>query len=291
MNDSGRFTDEASVTADIVLPFFNQQRLLCRCLRSVNDSGYNKGRIFIVNDCSEAGELLAIEKLCSELDLDTEIISHDTNRGYRESVLTGVRKSHSRYVILLNSDTVVTPFFADKLTGVMLKNPSIRAVAPVSNHPTDLYQFRKRLYIRDCLDDLDHQSVINLFNPLLKKRRFFLRWFSRGVTEVPYLSANCLAIDTKVFKEAGYFHGKYDHGYFEDLDLCCSIRDMGFKLAVNENCFVFHRGQGSYQSRPTHEKEKQIWKNYYIFESRWGHLPEHRDLVKKMHWAGREYPI
>jgi GT2 family glycosyltransferase len=234
---------------------------------------------------------MIIEDLCSDLDMRISMVSHDTNKGYKESIQTGVKNCNNPYLFLINSDTVVTHNFAYKLVDVMRKDKRFRAVAPISNHPTDLYQFRKRLYLKRHFDDDDHHAIIDRFEPLVKKNGIFKRWFSNNITIAPYLSANCLALDREVFERVGHLHNGYDHGYFEDLDLCCSIRNLGYKLAIKEDCFVFHRGQGSYKDKSREEKEKQIWKNFYIFESRWSNLPEHEDLVKRMNWAGTECPI
>lgn len=286
---------DSDIKIDILIPFYNQHKLLSRCLKSVELSGYRDGKIVIVNDCSDPHDLSVIEDVCADLNQEITIVSHKTNKGFKESILTGVKKCRNSYVILVNSDTVVTDNFAHKLTGVMLKDKRFRAVAPISNHPTDLYQFRKKLYLKQQFDDNDHHTIIARFEPLLKKRWLYnikKRCFSSAnVTEAFYLSANCLALDREVFERAGFLYGGYDHGYFEDLDLCCSIRDLGYKLAVNEDCFVFHRGQGSYTVKSREWKEQLVWKNYYIFKERWGHLPEHRDLEKRMYWAGRECPI
>ena len=278
---------------DIIIPFYNQYRLLSRCLRAIEQSGYRNGQITIVNDKSNPDDVRAIENLCLNLKLSISIVSHETNKGFRESILTGVKYCHKPYLFLVNSDTVVTHDFANKLVGVMAKDKTIKAVAPISNHPTDLYQFRKKLYLKQQFDDYDHQEIRAKFEPLIRKKGIFKKLFSNTdkITNAPYLSANCLALDREVFERVGYFHNGYEHGYFEDLDLCCCIRKLGYKLAINEDCFVFHRGQGTYKEKSRDEKEKQRGKNFHIFESRWRDLPEHKDLVDRMHWAGRECPI
>ncbi len=283
----------SKIEIDIIIPFFNQHKLLSRCLRSIELSGYKDGQIVIVNDGSNPNDVRIIEDLCSNLNLEVSLVSHNANKGYRESIQTGVKKCNNPYLLLINSDTVVTHNFAYKLVDIMRNDKRFRAVAPISNHPTDLYQFRKRLYLKRQFDDDDHQTIIDRFEPLVRKKGIFKKWFSHNhkITIAPYLSANCLALDREVFERIGYLHDQYEHGYFEDLDLCCSIRNLNYKLAINEDCFVFHRGQGSYKDKSREEKEKQIWKNFYIFESRWSYLPEHKDLVKRMHWAGRECPI
>ncbi|MFC1849283.1 glycosyltransferase family 2 protein [candidate division CSSED10-310 bacterium] len=279
---------------DIIIPFYNQHKLLSRCLKSVELHNSQDVRIVIVNDGSEPQDIRIIKNLCGNLDLEIILLSHKVNKGFRESILTGVAHCDGPYVILLNSDTVVTDNFTRKLTRIMMKDKSIGAVAPISNHPTDLYQFRKKLYLKRHFEDLDHHQVGDRFAPLLNRSwtsRIKNRLLSDTCTRVPYLSACCLALNREVFKKAGFFYQEYEHGYFEDLDLSCCIRNQGYDLAINEDCFVFHRGQGSYKDIARACKEKLIWKNYDIFVDRWGHLPEHDDLCKRMQWAGNECPI
>ncbi|MHC4267849.1 MAG: glycosyltransferase [Planctomycetota bacterium] len=280
---------------NIIIPFYNDHVLLSRCLRSVEASGYKGGKIVIVNDGSEAEEVRIIERLFPDLDLDILLISHDKNKGFRDSILTGIRQCDCKYVILLNSDTVVTPNFAGKLIDIMIKNRIFKAVAPTSNHPTDLYQFRDKLYLKYQFDDDDYRKILSEFGPLIKQKSLTHRlkkWFTNNyITVAPFLTGCCLALDKEIFEKAGYFHGKYDHGYFEDMELSCRIRDLGYKLAVNEDCFVFHRGQGTYGKTSTDWRNKLQWKNYFIFKDAWGHYPEFEDLDKRMQWAGLEYPL
>ncbi len=111
---------------DIIIPFYNQHRLLSRCLRSIEQSGYVNGQITIVNDSSNPEDVRAIENLCLNLKLRISIVSHETNKGFRESILTGVKYCNKPYLFLVNSDTVVSHDFANKLVGVMEKDKKIK---------------------------------------------------------------------------------------------------------------------------------------------------------------------
>jgi GT2 family glycosyltransferase len=101
----------------------------------------------------------------------------------------------------------------------------------------------------------------------------------------------CLAIDRQLFVDVGIFDDIYEHGYFEDLDLCCQIREKGYKLAIVEDCFVFHYGHATYRHKSTEEKHRIIWNNFAIFNSKWGHISGHDELLLKMEYAGHHDPI
>ena len=64
----------------------------------------------------------------------------------------------------------------------------------------------------------------------------------------------CLALNRSAFDEAGGFGEEYRHGYFEDLALSCRLRTLGYRLAIREDCFVYHEGHASYRNRPRDEK-------------------------------------
>ena len=280
---------------DIIIPFYNQHHLLARCLRSVEASGFSEGKIIVVNDNSDSEAVAEIKDLSSQLDLEIVILSHETNRGFRDSILTGLKQSDTPYLILLNSDTVVSKQFASNLVGVMQDDQSIAAIAPISNHPTDLYQFREWIYLRSDFDRDDHIKILETFEPYLAKRPLNRQTKEPAVKEditiVPYLSGCSLALNRSVFEQVGFLHGNYEHGYLEDMDLSCRIREQGYRLAVKEDCFVYHRGQGSYGKKSVQWRTKIILKNYEIFKAQWEHLAEHDDLEVKMKWAGEQYPL
>lgn len=271
---------------DIIIPFYNQYMLVTRCLKSVEASGYSEGRIILVNDGSDDREFILVKELCSRLNLDIQLLSHKSNRGFKESIMTGLSECDLPYVILLNNDTVVPPDFATMMLDVMRKNDEIKAVAPVSNNPTDLYQFRKQIY-----KEMKHNNDEELYTTVTQFPHIFKKQSISNITFAPYLTGMCLAIDREIFKRVGYFEDTYEHGFFEDLHLSCQIRDLGFKLAIREDCFVFHEGHCTYREKTGEEKVNIIMKNYEIFCSHWKHLPEHNNLLKRMEFAGKECPI
>ncbi len=282
------FSDSSSKQnlSDIVIPFFNKYSALERCLKSIEVSGYFGSRVLLVNDGSEDEVLKKVNDLCSNINLDIELISHNINRGFKESVITGIKKCSKKFVLLLNSDTIVTPNFIDMLLSVMIDNDSFKAVAPVSNHPSDLYQFRKELF--NSIQNTSKENLINeIFKSSLKK---YDKLFGT-ITVAPYLTAFCLALEMKTFQDVGYFSDDYKNGYFEDLDLSCKIRKLGFQLGIREDCFVYHQGHVTYSTKKMLEKEEIIYHNFDIYSSLWGHLPEHGDLLERMSYAGRICPI
>jgi GT2 family glycosyltransferase len=270
---------------DVIIPFHGQLHLLARCLKSVELSACTGLELVLVDDGSTTAEHERVRALCGRLALPARLISHPENRGYKESIHTGLAACQNRHVILLNSDTILTPGFADRLVAVLERDGAVRAVAPVSNNPTDLYQYR------EYLDMPPSAGGDGLFWAIGELSRQASRQAAGRLTVAPYLTAMCLALDRDVFDQAGYFGPRYRYGYFEDLALCCAIRALGFKLAIREDCFVYHQGHGTFRNKRRSERIEIIRHNFEVFASDWGHLPEHQDLLRQMDLAGRSCPV
>jgi GT2 family glycosyltransferase len=271
--------------ADILIPFFNRHAVLLRCLRSLRDAVGDRNRILLVDDGSGRRERAAVDAFLGTFGRPVDVVTHARNRGYKEAICTGFRAGSEPEVILLNSDTVVTPDFDLLLLAGLRAQPRMGAVAPVSNHPTDLFQYR------EALADLTVPAGAHSFGELL--RRFERLRGSRGanLTAAPYLTGMCLALERRVFERVGMFDGAYEHGYFEDLALSCELRRRGYRLAVREDCFVYHQGHATYRHKTPRSKREIIFHNFDVFTAQWGHLPEHADLCRRMDYAGEVAPL
>jgi GT2 family glycosyltransferase len=265
---------------DIVIPSYNNSQIFSRCIRAIEKASPGRTNLLVVDDGSNSLHRSQMEKVLRGMQYS--IITHSENRGFKESIISAMQCSEAEYVLLLNDDTVPTLNFDLKLLDVIHYDDRIRAVGPVSNHPSELFQFRTELRHITCDD---HTCPIELASEFERAQ------LTHGAAEVPFLTGMCLLLERRLFESVGFFKSSYEHGYFEDLDVCCRIRKEGYRLMVNEDCFVYHVGHATYKHLTADEKRRIILKNFCIFERNWGHLPEHDELVRKMEFAGREHPI
>lgn len=269
-------------TVDIVVPFYNRADLLSLCLRALaRAAGAELGRVIVVDDASRAEERAALEGLRGAISLPLEIEAHAENRGFVAAIRTGMARVDAPRVILLNSDTIPTPGFARDLCAVLEERPEVKAAAPVSNANSDLFQYRGAAEVPLGTPQEMLADIARVCAQLRRER-------AGQVTGAPYLTGMCLALDTEVFRRMGCFSDEYEHGYFEDLDLSCRLRAAGHTLAVREDCFVYHRGQGSYRLMERGEHGRRMQANFKRFCERWGHLPEHRLLLDHIERASAQ---
>jgi len=266
---------------DIVIPFYNRFDLLGPCLRSLAIAAGDDTRVILVDDASKPGESALARSALKQLPMPTTWLNHGINRGFVAAILSGVAVTEAPYIVLLNSDTIVTPGFAQMLVEVMESESNVKAVAPVSNASSDLFQFREYAQIAttempDLLREIP-KTCIRVRKEAVQKS-----------IRTAYLTGACLALDRAAFIHTGLLSQEYEHGYFEDLDLCCRLRGQGFALAIREDCFVYHRGQGSYRMMEDSARGRIMQANFALYCKKWGHLPEHGALMQRLAAAAQQ---
>lgn len=252
---------------------------MLRCLEGLLNAASLQHRLILVDDGSDESERLQVERFLEDFPMQVVFIGHSRNRGFKEAVLTGLKHAQSRLLILLNNDTVVSKGFDQKLVEPILEYADVAATGPVSNHPTDLYQYRERF--SGCSPEQVDQFQARIDSQNLNE----------VLTEAPYLTGMCLALDHSVLDHTSLFDAAYQHGYFEDLALCCRMRARGYRLGIREDCLVYHDGHATYKDKTQTEKHEIVMHNLRIFEADWGHMPEHEELLEKMDFAGKVCPL
>jgi len=89
------------------------------------------------------------------------------------------------------------------------------------------------------------------------------------VRDVDYCSGSCLFVRKEIFDKVGGFDRKFDPAYWEDVDLCFSIRKLGYKILYQPLATLIHY-EGSTQgtSTDTGLKSYQV-ENLKKFQEKW----------------------
>jgi len=69
------------------------------------------------------------------------------------------------------------------------------------------------------------------------------------VWEVDFCSGAALMVRTKLFRDLNGFDARYNPAYFEDVDLCMSIKRRGYKVLIQPHAAVLHRENGNLSGR------------------------------------------
>ena len=106
----------------VIIPVYNVENYLDRCLKSVEEQTYRDAEIIIVNDGSTDNSYEIVEKYAARND---NFIAYTTeNNGLGGARNYGLSKSSGEYVVFLDSDDYVSPDCLEKFVSAAEKNDS-----------------------------------------------------------------------------------------------------------------------------------------------------------------------
>lgn len=111
----------------VIVPVFNQEKFIGRCLRSLISQNYPRElfEIVVIDDGSHDLTPYALELFREEITL----VRNDSNLGLPASVNRGIRASSAPYVVRVDSDDYVNSNFLRVLTLFLANNLYMDAIA------------------------------------------------------------------------------------------------------------------------------------------------------------------
>ncbi|RSK28858.1 glycosyltransferase [Bacillus sp. HMF5848] len=218
---------------DILLPIYNSPTETRACIESIITStpkdNYN---LYLLDDCSPNPEIKDILDFYAGRFNNIIAVKNKENKGFPGNVNSGLRITEND-VIILNSDTIVTDGWLMGLYNASVSQPKVAAVGPLSNYgiissvPT-IYQ-----QINDSID-------INRINKIIRNS-------SKMYIEAPVLIGFCMYLTRKALNEIGLLdEATFKKGYGEEIDWCLRAREMGYKILISTDTYVYHKGGTSF---------------------------------------------
>lgn len=228
-------------TVSIVVSVHNAIGSVRNCLESLLACTHARHEIILVDDASADECRRLLEDFASRRAKAT-LRRHDVRQGYTRAANSGWRMAAGDFVVLLNSDTIVTPNWLERIIACFERDASLGLVGPLSNAAS-------------------WQSVPERFDPhgdwgvnalpqgwdANKMAAVIEHVTERRPPRVPLLNGFCLAIRSAVWNQIGYFDEiAFPDGYGEETDYCLRAAAAGFQLAVADDVYVFHAKSQSY---------------------------------------------
>jgi O-antigen biosynthesis protein len=228
----------------IIIVTYNSENEIHHCINSVkrNTCDYE---IIVVDNASK-------DKTLEHARGGANIIANENNRGYSAAINQGIRASKGDYIIALNPDTVVYPFWADKMQEHF--EPHVGAVGPVSTNVIG-YQSMYCLYPNLKGFSLDYAADTIARNT--------------GWGDTKLLIGFCMMIPRVVINDIGMMDESLFLGN-DDLDYCFRLRYSGYSLRIAYNSFIDHKLQRSFASNPkskelVQESTNKLYKKLYRY--------------------------
>lgn len=224
MNVSGEKHAEAGAVqvATILVNWCQPQRTL-EAVHAVA-SQTASSLIIVVDNGSNDDSVGYLQK---NLNSGVKLISRDVNGGFGTGVNEGLKEAYSlgvKYAWLLNNDATPEPDCLAKLVSVAENNPKVGVVGARILDPTGSVP--------------EHAGTV-------MDGRFFNCTYSMSSEEMndarfSWVTGACMLLNVSILRKIGEFDPRF-FMYWEDADLCCRLKNAGYRIGVATDAVITHQ--------------------------------------------------
>ena len=224
---------------DIIIPIYNAYDCLKPCIDSVLEcTDMKNNRLILIDDKSPDERVLP---LLQEYENNKNIIllKNSKNLGFVGTVNRGMKYSKDNDVLLLNSDTEVTPRWLEKIQTCAYSNPMVATVTPLSNNatlasvpvPFERNEIPEGLTLHE-MGQIVEECSLHAYPELCTGHGF------------------CLFIKRSVLDEVGFFDAvAFKKGYGEENDFCFRCFDKGYRHLLADDTYIYHKESQSFTTK------------------------------------------
>ncbi|MFA6017260.1 MAG: glycosyltransferase family 2 protein [Patescibacteria group bacterium] len=232
------------VELSIVIVSYNTKNITGDCLESINRSlavSNIKYEIVLVDNGSSDGSQELFEKLKKDPKNNLVYKQTGTNLGFGQGNNLGVKLAQGKYVLLLNSDTIILNRSIEKLFNFY------------ANNEKQIHFLGPKLLNADLTPQT---SVCRFFTLPVAFATLLLKGDYWGLTrtspdkfmEVDWITGACILTTKKIYQRLGGFD-KNIFMYMEEVDLLYRGKKLGFDTFFYPESQIIHLGSASSNGR------------------------------------------
>jgi O-antigen biosynthesis protein len=164
------------------------------------------------------------------------VLRNGENRGFSATVNRGLRSTPGYDVVVLNSDTAVTPRWLERLISTAYSDPLIATVTPLSDNAGafSVPLAGERNPVPAFLDDDDTSRLIAQESRMLRPG-------------TPTANGFCMYVKRAAVDQVGYLDAAaFPRGYGEENDFCLRASEHGWRHVVDDRVFIHHVREASF---------------------------------------------
>ena len=218
----------------IIVPVFNAFEKLEACLDSISRTVPPDTRVLLIDDASTDTRIRPLlQSWVNEAKPVRRLLVHGVNKGFVATANHGMRLADTD-VVLLNSDTGVTPGWLQSLADCLDSDDSIATATPWSNNG-EIVSLPKFCVCNPVPRDPDViASIIKSCG-------------QASYPEMPTAVGFCMAISLRAIKLTGLFdEATFGLGYGEENDFCQRAEQAGLRNVLCDDAYVVHHGGASF---------------------------------------------
>lgn len=223
----------------IIIVAWNVRELLYNCIKSIYEQTQGvKFEVIYVDNASKDG---SVEMVVKEFP-NVRVLKNRENKGFVAANNQGCEIAQGRYVLLLNSDTIILDDAIAETVKFADENPEAAAVGCKVLNPDGTLQ-------RNCFMYYSHLNMLLLllgFSKIFAKNKFFGRsrmtwWDFNDVREVEVIVGCYLLVRKHAIEQIGLMDEQY-FMYSDELDWCYRFNKNGWKLMYTPYPKIIHYG-------------------------------------------------
>lgn len=226
---------------DVIVPVYNAWQDVVTCVASVRRHTRPESyRLILIDDKSPDSRIADyFASLQEEHDASLLLLHNPENLGFVGTVNRGMALHRENDVVLLNSDTIVTAGWLEKLRRCAESDPQIGTITPFSNN-AEICSFP--LFCQD--NDLALLPDIELINQAMEHAAV------PSYPEIPTAIGFCMYIRRALIDKIGLFDAEtFGLGYGEENDFCMRTIQAGYRNVLCDDTFVAHTGGRSFDNK------------------------------------------
>jgi hypothetical protein len=146
----------------------------------------------------------------------------------------------------------------------LLEHPAVGATAPCTNYAKGGQEVD--------IGALPSEETMHA------RARAWCARFEEPLEDVPFATGMCLVMRRDALDRAGVFDERFEIGNFEDNDLCLRLKNLGLRIVLVRNSFVYHLGNRTFQALGV-DYEARMRENRRRFQEKWRNDPYARGLL------------
>lgn len=265
---------------DFVVCVYGRFDLLKRCLASIpaacQDLPY---KVYLVDNNSP--DQVEAKEFYDGLSVNKNILvfRNKENLGFPKASNQGFRKGSSPLVLFLNSDIVLDPYSVVEMVKA-IDDPKIGVVGMKLVFPSDIGE--NGLVTNEVIRPQGKVQHVGLSSNVQGNiYHHLLGWSEENpkvqkIREVYAVTGAALMTRRLLFAKAGGFLEAYGTGNFEDVDLCLTIREMGYNVIVEIKARAIHYAGATAE---TYKIQYPFDFNRLIFLQRWSQKLNYTELA------------
>lgn len=107
----------------VVIPIYNVEKYISGCINSIINQSVKDFEVILVDDGSPDQSAKMAEKMLSESWIENFQIIHTENRGVSAARNTGIQSAVGEFVIMIDADDVISPYFLEDMQRMLKQNP------------------------------------------------------------------------------------------------------------------------------------------------------------------------